>query len=301
MVRENASIFERLEAELMRLMAEPLAAGLHLVATPIGHLGDMSLRAVATLARADTIYCEDTRHSAKLLARYGIAQPLESYHEHNGARMRPRILARIAAGRPVALISDAGMPLISDPGFKLVRAVRAAGHPVYVVPGPSAALAGLVVSGIAGEHFYFEGFLPAKSSKRRKRLGELASVPGALVFFESPARLSEMLHDARAVLGNREAAIAREMTKRHEEVLTGRLDALAARVDEAPPKGEMVVVIAPGPGQATEAGDREIENALDEALLHMSVRDAVDAVSARLGVARRRVYGLALARRKGME
>src|SRR3974390_18833 len=207
--------------------APALAGGLYVVATPIGNLGDISLRALATLAAADVIACEDTRVTAKLLDHYGIATPLTPYHEHNAATARPKILARRAAGDAVALVSDAGTPLISDPGFKLVRAARAAGHTVTALPGPSAVLAALTVSALPTDRFLFEGFLPAKEAQRRKRIDEIKLVPASLVLFETGPRLAASLAALAALLGAREAAVCRELTKLYEEVRHGSLPDLA--------------------------------------------------------------------------
>ncbi|MGB6920630.1 MAG: 16S rRNA (cytidine(1402)-2'-O)-methyltransferase, partial [Methylovirgula sp.] len=190
--------------------AEPLAPGLHVVATPIGNLADISLRALATLAAADAVVAEDTRVTKTLLAHYGIATPLAAYHEHNAEVMRPHLLARLAAGAALALVSDAGTPLISDPGYKLVAEALAQGLPVSSVPGASAVLTALVVAGLPTDRFFFEGFLPPKSTARRQRIAELSAIPGTLVFFESPRRVAETLADLAAVLGPRDAALARE-------------------------------------------------------------------------------------------
>ena len=223
-----------------------LAPGLHVVSTPIGNLGDITLRALEVLAGADLIACEDTRVTRKLLDRYGIATSLTPYHDHNAAEARPRLLARLAEGAAIALVSDAGTPLVSDPGYKLVRAVREAGHAVTVVPGASAALAALAVAGLPTDRFFFEGFLPAKSGQRRARIAELARIPATLILYETGPRLAAALADLAQGLGPREAAVCRELTKLHEEVRRGALAALAqdyATADE--PRGEIVLVIAP--------------------------------------------------------
>lgn len=273
----------------------PLAPGLYLVATPIGNLADITLRALAVLRAADLIACEDTRVSDTLLRRYGIATPRRAYHEHNAERQRPRLLARLAAGAAIALISDAGTPLVSDPGFKLARAAIAAGVPVTALPGPSAPLAALVLSGLPSDRFLFAGFLPAKTTARRRTLAELAAVPASLVLLETAPRLAAALADMAAALGDRPAAVARELTKLHEEVRRGRLGELAAHYRTAgPPKGELVVVIAP-PEAAAPAPDA-IDAALDAALVRMSLKDATLAVAQSLGLPRRTVYARALAR-----
>ena len=226
-------------------------AGLGLVATPIGNAADITLRALAALRAADAILCEDTRVSAKLLARHGIRRPLVAYHEHNAERMRPKILERLRRGESLTLISDAGTPLVSDPGYKLVQDALAAGLPVTAMPGPSAAIAALVLSGLPPDRFFFAGFLPPKSAQRRQALGELAAVPATLIVYESAKRLPATLADMAAVLGARPAAVARELTKLFEEVRRDDLAALAAHYAAAgPPLGEVVVVVGP-PGPAS--------------------------------------------------
>ena len=249
---------------LARLVETPLAPGLHIVATPIGNLADITLRALSVLARADIVYCEDTRHSIRLLRHFALVRPLAPYHEHNGERERPRILQRLAKGEAVALISDAGTPLISDPGYKLVRAAREAGHGVWSLPGPSAPIAALAVAGLPTDRFTFEGFLPSKTAGRRARLEILAAVPGTLVLFEAPQRLAAALGDMADVLGPRPAAVARELTKMHEQVRTGSLAELATWVAAEPVKGEIVVLV--GPAERAEVDDTAIEAALDGAL-----------------------------------
>ncbi len=273
---------------------QPLAPGLHVVATPIGNLGDISLRALGTLAAADAIIAEDTRVTRTLLAHYGITTPLVAYHEHNAEVVRPHLLARLASGAKLALVSDAGTPLVSDPGFKLVIESVAAGHKVTTVPGASAVLAALVVAGLPTDRFYFEGFLPQKQGARRTRIAEIAAVPGTLVFFESPRRLAAMLADLAAVLGDREAAIARELTKLYENVRRGRLPGLAEQyAQEEPPKGEIVVLVAP-PGEDDAADAATIDERLREALKIHSVKDAAALVAAETGAKRRDVYARAI-------
>jgi len=280
---------------LRALLPGPLPPGLYLVATPIGNLADITLRALATLERADVIYCEDTRHSRTLLAHFAISRPTRPYHEHNAEAQRPRVLAELAAGKSVALISDAGTPLISDPGYKLVRAAAAAGHSVISLPGPSATLAALGSAGLPTDAFLFAGFLPPKAGARRSRLGELKTVPATLVFFEAPSRLAESLADMAAVLGRREAAVARELTKLHEEVRRGNLAELARWAVEASPKGEMVVVV--GPPAAEDVSDATIAARLEALLAGMSLRDAAKSVAEELGVPKSRAYDLGLALR----
>jgi len=264
------------------------------VATPIGNAADITLRALDTLKRANAIACEDTRVTGKLMGIHGITTPLVSYHEHNAAKMRPVLIGRMQAGEALALVSDAGTPLVSDPGYKLVRACVEAGVPVTALPGPSAALAGLVLSGLPSDRFLFAGFLPNKSGARRSALGELAGVPATLVFYESPQRLAESLADMADVLGPREAAMARELTKLYEEVRRGPLPELAAHYAEAgPPKGEAVVIVAP-PGAEAEARAVDVDTALREALGRLSMRDAAAEVALLTGRPKREVYARAL-------
>ena len=281
-----------------------LAAGLHLVATPIGNLRDITLRALETLAAADAIACEDSRVTRKLLDHYGITTPLTPYHEHNAAAARPKLLARLAAGEAIALVSDAGTPLISDPGFKLVRAVCEAGLPVSAVPGPSAALAALAVAGLPTDRFFFEGFLPPKDGARRTRIAELARIPATLILYESGPRIGRALHALAEGLGPRQAAVCRELTKLHEEVRRDDLAALAqaydanakdAAKDLAEIRGEFAIVIAP-PAADEDAADADAVDALlRRALRHASVKDAVSDVAAATGRPRREIYQRALA------
>ena len=287
-----ARVGAALAEQAAREMAEPLAGGLYLVATPIGNLGDMTVRAATTLARADAILCEDTRVSRTLLARYAIDRPLRAFHEHNEDAEQARVLAEIGEGRAIAMISDAGTPLLSDPGFKLVRAAVAAGHPVTALPGASAVLAGLAMSGLPTDSFFFGGFLPPRQAARRARLEQLAAVPASLVLFEAPSRLADTLADVAAVMGDREVAVARELTKRFEEVRRGAADALAREMAEDEVKGEIVLVVAPPPRR--EVGDAEIEVALRRELATASLRDAARVVADDLGAARSRVYQIGL-------
>ncbi len=274
--------------------APTLAGGLHIVATPIGNLRDTTLRALEVLAAADVIACEDTRVTRKLIDHYGIATPLTPYHEHNAAEARPKLIARLAAGDAVALVSDAGTPLVSDPGFKLVRAVHEAGHAVTTVPGASAALAALAVAGLPTDRFFFEGFLPAKPGQRRTRIAELARIPATLLLFETGPRLAAALADLADGLGAREAAVCRELTKLHEEVRRGDLASLAAHYESAgEPRGEIVLVVAPPAAESTEAAD--IDALLRKALMRVSVKEAVAEVATVTGQPRREVYQRALA------
>ena len=272
-----------------------LAPGLHVVATPIGNLSDVTLRALQVLMSADLVLCEDTRVTRKLIERYGLKPTLLSYHDHNAAAVRPRVLARLGEGAAVALVSDAGTPLVSDPGYKLVEAAIAAGHRVYPVPGASAALAALIAAGLPTDRFLFEGFLPAKPGQRRTRIGELASVPATLLLYESGPRLARSLADLAAGLGARPAAVCRELTKLYEEVRRGSLAELAAHYGRAgPPKGEIVIVIGPPTADAPAASLEELDRRLKAALANMSLKDAAAAVAAETGLPRREVYRRAL-------
>lgn len=279
----------------LKAEAEPLAPGLHIVATPIGNLRDISFRALATLAAADAILAEDTRTSKTLLAHYGISTPLLPYHEHNAVQMRPKVLAKLREGGKLALISDAGTPLVSDPGYKLVAELVAEGLPVTGIPGPSAVLAALVLAGLPTDRFFFEGFLPPKSGGRRTRLTELAGIPGTLVFFESPRRLAEMLADAAAVLGARPGAVARELTKFYETVRRGTLPELAAHYEsEEEARGEIVVIIGPPGAADLVTSDEAIDERLRAAMAKVSLKEAVAQVAAETGQPRRKVYARAL-------
>lgn len=287
---------------LEELMARPLAPGLYLVATPIGNLGDITLRALATLSSASHVAAEDTRHSGKLLQHFGIEAALIPYHDHNGQVMGPKIVSLIKSGATIALISDAGTPLISDPGYKLAKLVREAGLQVEVLPGASAVMAGLSLSGMPTDRFYFEGFLPPKETARKKRLEALGEVPASLVFFETVKRIEAVVTDLRAVLGNRPAALMRELTKLHQEVIDGRLSdithELARRAETAPLKGELVLVV--GPPEAREVTDDMIAEALQaEMTAGASARDSVKQVAQKLDVAKGRVYEISIALKRG--
>jgi 16S rRNA (cytidine1402-2'-O)-methyltransferase len=279
-------------------IAPPLEPGLHLVATPIGNLRDITVRALEVLAAADLIACEDTRVSRKLLDHYGLTTPLTPYHDHNAGEARPKLLSRLADGAAIALISDAGTPLISDPGYKLVRAAREAGVSVTALPGACAVLAALAVSALPTDRFFFEGFLPAKEGQRRARIAELKRIPATLVLFESGPRIAASLADLAAGLdadpGPREAAICRELTKLHEEVRRGDLATLARHyAGAAETRGEFVIVIAPPDPDAGETAD--IDALLRQALARLSVKEAVAEIAAVTGQARREVYQRALA------
>ncbi|HEU4825624.1 MAG TPA: 16S rRNA (cytidine(1402)-2'-O)-methyltransferase [Dongiaceae bacterium] len=264
-----------------------------LVATPIGNLGDITARALEGLKAADLIACEDSRVTATLLRHAGIEKPLLPYHDHNAEAMRPKLLARIAAGERVALVSDAGTPLISDPGYKLVRAAVEAGLDVTMLPGPSAPVMALALSGLPSDRFLFGGFLAAKSKARRAEIAEAARAPVTLVFFETAPRLLDSLRDLQAVLGDRHAAVARELTKLFEEVRRDRLSALIAHYEAAgAPKGEIVIVVGPPEEEAVSAED--LDTLLRRALQSLSVKDAAATVAAATGAPKRTVYARAL-------
>lgn len=269
-------------------MHSNLPPGLYIVATPIGNLSDLSPRAASVLSAADVIAVEDSRVTAKLLHHIGVKRPMIAYHDHNAERVRPDLIARMQTGA-VALVSDAGTPLISDPGYKLVRDARAAGIEVTTIPGPSAVVAALTLAGLPTDRFLFMGFLPAKSGAKAAAIAEVASLRATLVLYESGPRLAATLGLLREGLGDRDAAVAREISKKFEETVTGTLSQLAARYAEAPPKGEIVVVVGP-PGEAEPAGEEAIDAALREALTRLSASRAAAEVAERLGVPRRQVY-----------
>lgn len=276
-------------------MPQLMSAALYVVATPIGNLRDMTLRALDVLKAADLILCEDTRITRRLAARYGLKAPLTAYHEHNAHKVGPEAVARIVAGGRVALVSDAGTPLVSDPGGRLVAEVVAAGLPVVPIPGPSAPLAALVASGLSAARFLFAGFLPDKTVARRKDLQALAAVPATLVFFESPRRLAAALTDMAEVLGPRAAAVCRELTKTFEEVRRAALPELAAMYDGAEVKGEIVIVVAPPLPKTEDERAADLDSLLTDALGRGSLADAVREVVSATGLPRRRVYDRALA------
>ncbi|MBB4617548.1 16S rRNA (cytidine(1402)-2'-O)-methyltransferase [Sphingomonas abaci] len=275
----------------------PLEPGLYIVATPIGNLGDLSPRAADILSRADVIAVEDSRVTAGLLRHIGAKRPMVPYHDHNAEGVRPGLIARMAT-EAVALVSDAGTPLISDPGYKLVRDARAAGHAVVTIPGPCAAVAALTLAGLPTDRFLFLGFLPPKEKARADAIAEVAAVRATLVLYESGPRLGACLATLAAVLGDREAAVTREISKRFEEAVTGTLAMLADRYAEAPPKGEIVVVVAP-PGEAPPASVEEGDAALAEALTRLPAAKAAGEVAKRLGLDRKALYARALAMKAG--
>jgi len=273
----------------------PLAPGLHIVATPIGNMRDITLRALDVLRAADLIACEDTRVFAKLATHHGISVPTVAYSDATQDMAEPRIVRALGQGKRVALVSDAGMPLISDPGYRLVQAAVAGGHLVTSAPGASAVPMALALSGLPTDRFFFGGFLPAKSTERRRAIAEAAIVPATLVFFEAPHRLPASLAELAELLGDRPAAVARELTKMFEEVRRAGLAELAAHYAAHPDvKGEIVLVIGP-PGQAAAPTGEALDNALRVAMEGASVKDAASEVAARLGLKRRDVYGRALA------
>ncbi len=271
------------------------APGLYIVATPIGNLGDLSPRAAAMLAGADVIAAEDTRVTSRLLTHIGAKVPMLPYHDHNADAVRPRLIARMA-NEIVVLVSDAGTPLISDPGYKLVRDARAAGVTIVTIPGPCAAVAALTLAGLPTDRFLFAGFLPAKAGARAAAITELGAVRATLVFYESGGRTGATLAEMAKLLGNRPAAVAREISKRFEETVDGTLESLAARYAETPPRGEVVIVVGP-PGEAAAVDDATLDAALQRAMAVQPMKPAVAEVVELLGLPRNLVYARALALR----
>jgi len=276
------------------LTAPKAAAGLYLVATPIGNLGDITLRALETLAGVDIIACEDTRITRRLTERYGITAVLKQYHEHNAALARPKILEKLAQGASIALVSDAGTPLISDPGFKLVREVCAAGHPVIALPGPSSVLTALAVAALPTDRFFFEGFLPSKETARRARLTELSRIDATLVMFESGNRVQDTLADLAQIMAGRDGAICRELTKLHEEVKRAPVAELARDADALETRGEFVLVIGPPPAGSQTMSEHDLDDLLRASLQRDSVKDAVAHAVELSGRPRREIYARAL-------
>jgi 16S rRNA (cytidine1402-2'-O)-methyltransferase len=271
--------------------AEKLRGGLHIVATPIGNLGDITLRALATLAAADTIYCEDTRVTSRLLHRYGITADLKSYHDHNAAKLRPEIVARLRAGAALALVSDAGTPLISDPGYKLVRAAIAEGLPVEVIPGASALTTALALSGLPSDRFTFRGFLPSNRGERARFLEGLTDLEGTLVFYDSPNRIADSLEAIAEALGDRDVAVGRELTKLHEETVRGKARDVAKTLKERKSiKGEVTLVVGPAPEQAMAASAEEVDSALLDAAREGGAGKAAARVAKQLGLPKRELY-----------
>ena len=281
-----------LERQIEKLSSTPLAPGLYLVATPIGHLGDITLRALFTLAAADAVLCEDTRHSRKLFSAYGIGRKLQTYHDFSGEKDRARVLTALQEGKSVALISDAGTPLIADPGYKLVRAAIAGGFGVYPVPGASAVIAALVSSGLPTDQVFFGGFLPPKERARREALETLRGVPGTLIFYETPSRIEATLTALSLIFPGRLIVLARELTKMHEAFARGSAQTLMEEIREYPPLGELVVLI--GPGKKEDVQPADVEQALRDAMARASLKEAVEEVAKGLGVGKKQVYNLAL-------
>jgi 16S rRNA (cytidine1402-2'-O)-methyltransferase len=268
--------------------------GLYLVATPIGNLGDITLRALETLAGCDLIACEDSRVTRRLLDKFLIATPLTPYHEHNAQAARPKLLELLSQGGAIALVSDAGTPLISDPGFKLVREAAAAGHTITPIPGASAVLAALTVAGLPTDRFYFEGFLPPKPGARRTRIAELASIDATLVLFEGGSRIGDALRDLAAAMGDRDGAICRELTKLHEDIRRAPLDVLARDAPDLETRGEFVIVVAPPRADAQRLSADEVDDILKAAMKTQSVKDAVAQAVELSGRPKREVYARAL-------
>lgn len=273
-------------------MNDVLSPGLYIVATPIGNLGDMTARGAQVLCRVDRILAEDKRVTAKLLAHLGAKAPMTAYHDHSDDELRQRILAE-ASVKAIALVCDAGTPLISDPGYKLIRAARAAGIAIHTLPGPCAAIAALTLAGLPTDRFLFMGFLSAKAKARSETIAEVATLRASLVLYESGPRLHDSLAALGAGLGDRPAAVIREISKLHEECVTGSLTDLAARYAEVPPRGEIVIVIGPPPERG-EASDDELDDALRQALSRLSPSRAAAEVATSLGIPKKRAYARAL-------
>jgi 16S rRNA (cytidine1402-2'-O)-methyltransferase len=283
----------RAGSSLARHNAQNEAAGLYIVATPIGNARDITLRALDVLGACDLIAAEDTRVTAKLLTIHGISKPLIAYNDHNAARERPRLLSRLAAGARVSLVSDAGTPLVSDPGYKLVRETLAKGLNVFAIPGPSAALTAFTLAGLPTNRFLFAGFLPARQAERRRALEQVRGVAASLIFFESPRRIAETLADMYLILGDRDAAVTRELTKLHEEIRRNDLASLASEfAAQPPPKGEITIVV--GPATASEPDFGKADALLAKAMAHMPLSAAAELISAALDLPKRAVYERAL-------
>lgn len=274
-------------------ITEKPSAGLYVVSTPIGHLSDITLRALEILASVDLILAEDTRHSRRLLDHYAITTPLKSYHDHNAEHALPNALARLAAGDSLALISDAGTPLLSDPGYDLIIAARQAGVSIHPIPGASALLSALVIAGLPTDRFFFEGFLPPKAQARRARLNDLVTIDATLVFYESPQRLAACLKDLATELGARNACIARELTKIYETTIRGPLDQLAQQFTGDEVRGEIVIIVAP-PLPKGVMDEACLKKNLADLLKTYSIKDAADILAARFCIQRRKAYALAL-------
>jgi 16S rRNA (cytidine1402-2'-O)-methyltransferase len=281
-----------------RYEAEPLTPGLYVVATPIGNLGDITVRALATLAAAETVLCEDTRTSGKLMERFAIRTKLSPYHEHNAQKARPHILERLQQGATIALISDAGMPLVSDPGYRLVKEAVELGIPVTACPGPSAVLTGLALSGLPTDRFLFAGFVPQKQGERRRLFAEFEKLRATLIFFESPHRIIETLHDLATALPGRAVAVTRELTKLHEEVLRGQAQEIAVQLAaRAAVKGEITLLVGP-PTEDEPASDADIDTAINNALSTMPASKAASEVAKRFNLNRAGIYQRILSRKE---
>lgn len=282
------------DVEFLDIKAPPLASGLYLVATPIGNLRDITLRALDVLRGADHIFAEDTRQTAKLLTAYNITARLTAYHDHNTAKRIPDILKKLDSGASIALVSDAGTPLVSDPGYKLAREVAAAGHKIFPIPGASAALAGLLTSALPSDKFLFAGFLPPKSSARQTALSHIESVPATLIFFEAGSRIEKTLKDMLTVFGDRPAALARELTKKFEETRRGLISELIDGVRHDPPRGEIVLIIG-SPNNSKTWDNAQIEAALLPLLRSEGVKRAANLIAAQSGKPKREIYAKAQA------
>jgi 16S rRNA (cytidine1402-2'-O)-methyltransferase len=288
----SARLMLGITRQIEKLANAPLEPGLYLVSTPIGNLADISIRALFVLAAADMAFCEDTRHSRKLFSAYGLRKKLGAYHDYSGEKDRDRIIEALTAGKSVALISDAGTPLIADPGYKLVRDAIQKGIAVFAIPGPSAVMAALVPSGLATDQFFFGGFLPPKDAARLAALESLKAVPGALILYETAARIEGTLEALKNLFPDRTVIIARELTKLHEEFLRGTAESLLETVRERALQGELVLMI--GAGSAPPPSEEDIRQALAHALASARLKEAVEEVSKGLGVGRKIVYNLAL-------
>jgi 16S rRNA (cytidine1402-2'-O)-methyltransferase len=276
--------------------AEAIAPGLYLVATPIGNLGDITFRALETLAAADQVLCEDTRTTAKLFARYALKTPLAPYHEHNAAKVRPEILKRLEGSAAIALVSDAGTPLVSDPGYKLVREAIAKGIAVTSIPGPSAVITGLTLSGFPSDRFLFLGFLPQKQGERKKLLAEFAATQTTLIAFESPHRIAAALKDIAEVLPDRDVAVTRELTKLHEEVLRGNPLEIEQQLSARPAiKGEITLLIAPPVETHSAATAADLKSEIEDALKSLPPSKAATEIAKRHGLGKSEVYDMILA------
>ena len=295
-----AALEDNVSAEFLSQSESTLESGLYIVATPIGNASDITLRALEVLKTVDVIACEDSRVTMKLMARHGIGTKLIAYHEHNAAEMRPKILAGLRRGARIALVSDAGTPLVSDPGYKLVREAIEEGFKIVPLPGPSAPLAALILSGLPSDRFLFAGFLPPKTAARRGALGELAAVPATLLFFESAQRLTETLADMADVLGERPASVSRELTKIYEETRRGTLRELADHYATAgAPKGEIVIAVGGADAANKSASAESLDEQLRLALASSSVKDAAALVAAASGLPRKQIYARALELKAG--